>query len=188
MASLYWANLPYELETGIHKLRIPVEITLRALELLAAQIFGMLLYMVSISLRDIFHTNVPVIYQLVCNYVVYKIIDVAVSKFEITPLPVFTNKRHESLVRTLLIPSGGIVLVFAGAGMVLLVAEQWSSGLTVRWLPFIYALLANSLLLLFVDQIVRVGKTKTMLMPRLLLTVLLGVSTIITIGAFYIRH
>lgn len=185
MSSIYWADLPFWLEDSSKKLKIPPTLILGILEFIASQIFGMLLYVINLNVSELIHKSVPTVFQIILNYVLFKVIQYGVSRFEITPLPIFTNKNHERFIKTVLLPSAGIVLMLSGAGIALAVANQYSIGIAVRWIPFFYSFVANCFFLLFTDQFARVGKSSQFYLIHLSGAVLLIIATVLTTGIFY---
>ncbi|MFH1958962.1 MAG: hypothetical protein ABIJ22_01375 [Patescibacteria group bacterium] len=185
MSSIYWTSLPWWLEDSSKKLKIPPSLIISLIEFMAAQIFGMLLYMVSLNLSVLLSKQVPIIFQVLFNYLFFKIIQFGVSKFKITPLPTFLNKNHERFIKTVLLPSSGIVVVFSGAGVSLAVIDQYSPGILVKWLPFLFSLIANSFYLLFIDQFLRIGKSTKLYKLHFFTSILFTIATIMTIVIFY---
>lgn len=185
MSSIYWANVPIEIENSARRLGISKIVVFTILELISSQIFGILLYVVKIDLETLLSRPFPVIVQLVFNFILFRLLVAIVSRFEVTPLPTFTNQHHGLLVKSLLLPTAGMLLLLSGGFVVLVVSQQYSIGIAMRWLPVLYTFVANSLFMLSLESFVRIGRTGKLSSIYLVATLIFLLSTLTTLGIFY---
>lgn len=188
MSSLYWANVPVEIENSARRLGVSEKVARTIVELVSSQIFGMLLYVVSIDLETLLSRPIPVIVQLLFNFLLFRLLVGIVDRFEVTPLPTFTNTYHGRLVKSLLLPTAGMLLLLSGGFVVLAVSQQYSIGISMRWLPILYTFVANSLFMLGLESFVRIGKPGKFSPLYPATTILLLLATLLTLGHFYLTH
>lgn len=185
VSSIYWANLPIEIEQSAKKLGFSEKVALTLVELISSQIFGILLYVVSIDLGTLLSRPVPIIFQLFFNFLFFKILVVIISRFEVTPLPIFSNNDHGRLVKSLLLPTAGMMLLISVGLVVLVVSQQYPIKISLRWSPVLYTYAANSLFMLSLESFVRIGKPGKFSSMYTASTSVFLLATVITLSIFY---
>lgn len=150
-----------------------------------SQIFGLSLYVLNIDLSQLFSKSVPIILQICFNYLLFKCILLAIYRFEIFPLPIYSNQRHLKLVKSLLLPSAAIILLFSGGGILLAIFQALFISITVNWSPFLFIFIANSLFLLSLESFTRIGKKENLSITYLVIFVFLFLATLLTLASFY---
>jgi hypothetical protein len=184
MSSIYWAEFPIKLESSAKKLKISKSLIFWIIESIASQIFGLLLYTINLDLGKLLLFNYIDIIQIAFNYLFFKVIQLLAYQFEFAPLPIFTNKRHEKLIKTILLPTSGFILVLQ-YGLILVLLQDVLPGLTIAFWPILYSYVANSLFILLTDQFARIAKSSKKYSFHLITTVLLLIIIIIILGIFY---